>query len=173
MGRPSREVIISDTEATQLRDLELGAGVHPKVRLRASLLRLHREGWNVPRLAKHFARSEQSVHTDLTRFEQHGLLGLTEAQRPGRPLKLTPTHEAVIETKLQEERLWTAVQLAEVLSTDFALQVTAQTVRHHLSSLGYSWKRARYVPDKPLDPETRREHEASLETLKRGHWTAS
>ena len=43
---------------------------------------------------------------------------------------------------------------------------------NHLRRLGYSWKRARYAPAKKLDPEVRKEHQASLETLKRGHWTA-
>ncbi|WP_414658024.1 hypothetical protein ACINK0_14345 [Deinococcus sp. VB343] len=44
---------------------------------------------------------------------------------------------------------------------------------NHLKRLGYSWKRARYAPAKKLDPEVMQEHQASLETLKRGHWTAN
>ena len=173
MGRPSRQIEIGAEDAVQLQALELSAGVHPKVRLRASLLRLHREGWSAPRLAVHFARTEQSIHDDLTRFEQHGLRGIADAPRLGRPTKLTPAHETVLKAKLAQERLWTATQLAEVLSDEFALQITAQTVRQHLSALGYSWKRARYAPGKALDPEVEQQHRASLDTLKKGHWTAS
>lgn len=173
MGRPSRQIEISAEDARQLQALELSTGVHPKVRLRASLLRLHREGWSAPRLATHFARTEQSIHNDLSRFEQHGVQGIADAPRPGRPVKVLPTHQAVLIAKLEEDRLWTAAQLAAVLSTDFKLQITAQTVRQHLSALGYSWKRARYTPGKVLDPEVEVQHRASLDTLKRGHWTAS
>lgn len=172
MGRPSRQIESCAEDADQLQALELSAGVHPKVRLRASLLRLHREGWSAPRLAVHFARTQQSIHHDLTRFEQHGVQGITDAPRPGRPMQLTPAHEARLKIKLDEDRLWTAAQLAEGLEADFGLQVTAQTVRQHLLALGYSWKRARYSPGKPLDPEVEQQHRASLDILKKGHWTA-
>lgn len=173
MGRPSRQIVISAEEAVQLQALELGTGIHPKVRLRASLLRLHKEGWSAPRLAVHFARNAQSIHNDLTRFEQHGVRGINDAPRPGRPIKLLPAHEAVLTARLEEDRLWTAAQLTEVLSKEFGLQITAQTVRQHLCALGYSWKRARYAPGKPLDPEVDAYHRASLDTLKKGHWMAN
>lgn len=173
MGRPSRQIEIRAEDAAQLQALELSAGVHPKVRLRASLLRLHREGWSAPRLAVHFARTEQSIHNDLTRFEQHGVQGICDALRPGRPVKVLPVHEAVLLAKLDEDRLWTATQLAEVLNEECRLQITAQTVRQHLSALGYSWKRARYAPGKPLDPDVEAHHRASLDTLKKGRWTAN
>lgn len=173
MGRPSRQIVISAADAAQLQQLELSAGVHPKVRLRASLLRLHREGWSAPRLAVHFARAEQSIHNDLTRFEQHGMRGIIDAPRPGRPIKMLPAHEAVLVGKLGEDRLWTAAQLAEVVNDECALQITAQTVRQHLLALGYSWKRARYAPGKPLDPQVEAQHRAALDTLKKGRWTAN
>ncbi len=173
MGRPSRQIMIRAEDAAQLQALELGDGVHPKVRLRASLLRLHREGWTAARLAIHFARTEQSIHNDLTRFEQHGVQGIADALRSGRPVKLLPVHEAVLMGKLDEDRLWTAAQLVEVLGEEFKLQITPQTVRQHLCALGYSWKRARYAPGKPLDPQVEQQHRASLDTLKRGHWTAN
>ncbi|MGY2897387.1 helix-turn-helix domain-containing protein, partial [Deinococcus sp. UYEF24] len=169
----SRQIEISVENAVELQALELGAGVHPKVRLRASLLRLHREGWSAPRLATHFARTEQSVHNDLTRFERHGVQGISDALRSGRPVKVLPVHEALLVAKLNEDRLWTAAQLAEVLEEEFKLQITAQTVRQHLLALGYSWKRARYAPGKPLDPQVEQQHRASLDTLKKGHWTAN
>jgi transposase len=173
MGRPSLQIEISAEDAEQLRVLELSSGVHPKVRLRASVLRLHREGWAVPRLAAYFGRTEQSIHNDLKRFEQHGVLGIADAQRAGRPIKLTPQHEAVLRTKLEENRLWSAAQLAEVLREECRVQFTSQTVRAHLKTLGYSWKRAWYAPGKALDPDALQQHRASLDTLKRGLWTAN
>ncbi|GGR15770.1 helix-turn-helix domain-containing protein [Deinococcus ruber] len=173
MGRPSRQLVIDDEVALQLQALELGTGVHPKVRLRASILRLHREGWSAPRLAQYFARTEQSIHNDLNRFEQHGLRGITDAPRLGRPVKLQAIQEALLIAKIDEDRVWTASQLAEVLEAEFGLHVTPQTVRQHLSSLGYRWKRARYAAGKALDPDVEQQHRASLDTLKKGRWTAN
>jgi transposase len=73
-----------------------------------------------------------------------------------------------MEGKLSEERTWNAAQLAEVLEESFGVGVTSEAVRQHLRSMGYSWKRTRYVPNKPPDPEQEREAREELEGLKRG-----
>ena len=46
--------------------------------------------------------------------------------------------------------------------------VTPEAVRQHLHSMGYSWKRTRYVPNKPPDPEEERKAKDELEGLKKG-----
>ena len=79
--------------------------------------------------------------------------GINDALRLGRPVKVLPVHETLLLAKLAEDRLWTTAQLAEVLEKEFKLQITAQTVRQHLSALGHSWKRARHAPGKPLAPQ--------------------
>ena len=48
------------------------------------------------------------------------------------------------------------------------MEVTPEAVRQHLRSMGYSWKRTRYVPNKPPDPEQEHEAREELEGLKRG-----
>ena len=73
-----------------------------------------------------------------------------------------------MEEKLSEERTWNATQLAEVLKEGFGLEVTPEAVRQHLLSMGYSWKRTRYVPNKAPDPDAEREAREELEALKRG-----
>ena len=59
--------------------------------------------------------------------------------------------------KLSEERTWNAKQLAEALEEEFGIGVTPEAVRQHLHSMGYSWKRTRYVPNKAPDPDAERE----------------
>ena len=44
----------------------------------------------------------------------------------------------------------------------------AEAVRQHLESMGYSWKRTRYVPAKEPDPQEEREAREELEGLKKG-----
>jgi transposase len=73
-----------------------------------------------------------------------------------------------MEGKLSEECTWNATQLAEVLREGFGVEVTPEAVRQHLHSMGYSWKRTRYVPIKAPDPEQEREAREELEGLKRG-----
>jgi transposase len=72
-----------------------------------------------------------------------------------------------MEERLTEERTWNATQLAEVLKEEFALVVTPEAVRQHLHSMGYSWKRTRYVPNKEPDPDEEREAREELEALKK------
>jgi transposase len=70
---------------------------------------------------------------------------------------------------LSEERTWNATQLAEALGESFGVEVTPEAIRQHLRSMGYSWKRTRYVPSKPpADPDEEREAAKELEALKKG-----
>jgi transposase len=46
--------------------------------------------------------------------------------------------------------------------------VTPEAVRQHLRSMGYSWKRPRYVPNKAPDPEQDHEAREELEELRKG-----
>ena len=73
-----------------------------------------------------------------------------------------------MEEKLSEERTCNATQLAEALGQSFGIEVTSEAIRQHLHSMGYSWKRTRYVPNKPPDAEQEREAREELEGLKKG-----
>ena len=86
---------------------------------------------------------------------------------------MTPEIEQFLHEKLREERFWSAPLLSQAVEKQFAVSLTSRAMVNHLKRLGYSWKRARYSPAKKLDPEVMEEHQASLETLKRGHWTAN
>ena len=172
MVRPARRIDISAEDDVQLRDIELSPHFHPKVRLRASVLRLHRTGWSVPQLAHHFDRNQQAVHNDLTRYEQHGLAGLADGCAPGQPSLITPEIEQFLHEKLREQRFWNAALLCAAVLEHCHVKVGQRAMINHLRRLGYSWKRARYSPAKTLDPEVIQEHSASIETLKGGHWTA-
>ncbi len=79
---------------------------------------------------------------------------------------------AFIEERLSEERTWNATQLAEAIEERFGIGVTPEAVRQHLNAMGYSWKRTRYVPSKPANPEEERKAREELEGLKKGPWRA-
>lgn len=173
MGRPVRQIEITEADDLQLRELELNPYIHPKVRLRASILRLHRTGMTVQQLSAHFDRNHQAIHNDLTRFEQHGLAGLADQAPQPRPTKFTPEIRQFLVEKLQEDRFWNAPLLCEAVQQHFGVSITSRAMTNQLRALGYTWKRARYSPAKTLDPAVIREHQASIETLKRGRWTAN
>jgi transposase len=166
---PSRFVRLTEEEDIRLREIEQDPHLKPKVRLRAQVLRLSHRGYNMRSIAAYTARSSQSVGRDLDRWEERGLAGLADGAAPGSPARVTQEARTFMEGKLsEEERTWNATQLAEALGRDLGIEVTPEAVRQHLRSMGYSWKRTRYVPNKPPDPEQEREARKGLEGLKKG-----
>ncbi len=140
----------------------------PKVRLRAQVLRLSNRGSNMEKIASYTGRSPASIARDFDRWTERGLEGLADGVAPGNPPRVTQEMKEYMEQRLSEERTWNATQLAEVLKEEFGLMVSPEAVRQHLRSMGYSWKRTRYVPNRAPDPEAEREAREELEALKRG-----
>jgi len=132
-------------------------------------LRLSRRGSNIRSISAYTGRSRASVARDLDRWEERGFEGLFDAAPPGNSPRITEEVRTFMEGKLSEERTRNATQLAEVLREGFGVEATPEAVRQHLRSMGYSWKRTRYVPNKAPDPEQEeREAREELEGLKRG-----
>lgn len=166
---PSRHIRLTEEEDAQLREIEQDPYLKPKVRLRAQVLRLSNGGSNMEKIASYTGRSPASIARDFDRWSERGFEGLADGAAPGNPPRITTEMESFMEEKLsEEERTWNATQLAEVLKEEFGLEVTPEAVRQHLHSMGYSWKRTRYVPNKTPDPEAEREAREELEALKRG-----
>ena len=165
---PSRYIRLTDEEDLRLREIEQAPYFKPKVRLRAQVLRLSHRGSNVQTISAYTRRSRASIGRDLDRFKERGFEGLLDGKAPGNPPRITQEAREFMEERLSEDRTWNATQLAQALFEGFGVEVTPEAVRQHLHSMGYSWKRTRYVPSKPPDPEEEREAREELEALKKG-----
>jgi transposase len=164
----SRFVRLTEEEDIQLREIEQDPYLKPKVRLRAQVLRLSHRGSNMGKIAAYTGRSTQSVGRDLDRWEERGVEGLADGSAPGNPPLITQEARTYLRRRLSEERTWNATQLAEALKESRGLEVTPEAVRQHLLSMGYSWKRTRYVPSGEPDPEEESKAREELEQLKKG-----
>lgn len=165
---PSRYIRLTEEEDVRLREIEQAPYFKPKVRLRAQVLRLSHRGSNMQTISAYTGRSRASVGRDLDRWKERGFEGLVDGTAPGNSPRITEETRTFMEGKLFEERTWNATQLAEALGESFGMEVTSEAVRQHLHSMGYSWKRTRYVPNKPPDPDEEREAAQELEGLKKG-----
>jgi transposase len=172
MGR-AKHINLSEAEDEQLRSLEQGAGIHPKVRLRASILRLSHQGWKVPKLAEYFKRNQQSIHNDFKRWEERGIEGLGNAEQKGNHRVMTEEMLNHVKEKLKEERTWNCRQLLEALAERYGVQLGREALRLQLLTVGYSWQRARYAPAQEPEAELVEKAQATIEGLKRGHWQRS
>jgi len=167
---PSRYVRLTDEGDVRLREIEQAPYFKPKVRLRAQILRLSHRGYNMQAIfSAYTGRSRASIARDLDRFKERGFEGLLDGKAPGNPPRITQEAREFMEERLSEDRTWNATQLAQALGEDFGVKLTPEAVRQRLRSMGYAWKRTRYVPTKPPDPEEEKATREELETLKRGH----
>ncbi len=107
-------------------------------------------------IAFYTGRGPASVGRDLDRWEERGFEGLADGTAPGNPPRVTGEVRAFVESRLSEERTWNATQLAEEIEGRFGIVVRPEAVRQHLVSMGYSWKRTRYVPSSEAAPTPRR-----------------
>lgn len=161
-------------EDDRLREIEQDPYLAPKVRLRAQVLRLSSRGETVELIASYTGRSRASVCRDFDRWEQRGLEGLADGTAPGNPPRVTGEARAFLEEKLsEEERTWNASQLAEAVAERFGVGVSPEAIRQRLLATGYRWKRTRYVPSRPPNPEEERKARGELEELKGGPKEAS
>ncbi len=165
---PSRHIRLTEEEDARLREIEQDPYLKPKVRLRAQVLRLSNRGSNMEKISSYTGRSPSSIARDFDRWRERGLEGLADGAAPGNPPRITQEARRCMEQRLSEERTYNATQLAEVLQEELSVVVTPEAVRQHLHSMGYSWKRTRYVPNKPPDPEKEREAREELQRLKKG-----
>lgn len=63
---------------------------HPRQRRRAQAVLAHSRGLRLPQLARVFATSYQTAHGWLQAWERHGVAGLAEGARSGRPPSFDP-----------------------------------------------------------------------------------
>ena len=120
------------------------------------------------RIAAYTGRSQASVLRDLDRWEERRFEGLADGTAPGNPPRVTGEVRAFLKERLRQERTWNATQLAEAVEERFGIGVSPEAIRQHPLSMGYRWKRTRYVPSRPPDPEEERQARADLKELKRG-----
>ena len=170
MGHPHIFIQLSDEQNTELLALEKNPLINNKVRLRASIIRLSSTGFSIEELSQHFQRCTQAIRADLERFEQHGIAGLVDAQKTGKPGKFTLEIETFLKTKLELDRVWNSSLLSEAVKQEFNVTISSEGIRVKLLEFGYSWKRTRYSPGKTPDENVVTEFKADLDTLKRGHW---
>lgn len=164
----SRFIQLTDHDDARLRDIEQHAHLKRKVRLRAQVLRLSHRGQTIQQIAAYTGRHPTSIGRDFDRWERQGLVGLADGTAPGHPPRVTAEVKGFLQERLGEDRTWTAGQLAEAVADRFGVTVSAEAIRQHLHTLGYAWKRTRYVPAKAPDPDEERDARETLEGLKRG-----
>lgn len=158
-----------------LQRLRRDRTLKPAERDRVEMALLSDAGWHVPRIAEHLGYHPQTVRRIFEQFRAAGP-GVVRHHRPGpapdvfrrRPI------EVAWRAVLEQERTWTAPQLAAALS-ERGLALSTRQVRHYLTGPGLRvrWRRTKRTLDHQADPARVAPARAELETLKNARRPAS
>jgi transposase len=140
---------LTPQEADELKRLAHSRTAPHRVVLRAQIIWACAQGTTVPAIARQVGLSAVRVRAWIHRFHAHGLAGLADAARSGRPRQHDDTTRgtviALARTKPQSLgwplALWTRARLQQALQARHRLHVTPATIWKWLQIEGVVWKR--------------------------------
>jgi transposase len=131
-----------------------------RVALRAHMVLLADRGYSVPAIAVIYTCGTDVVRTWLHRYAQHGVAGLEDHPRSGRPPKDRQAGPIVDAQASQSPRCsghvqacWSVALLAAFLARRFRLVLSRSSIRRYLHRMGWRWARPRLAPARKTDPE--------------------
>src|SRR5258708_2438330 len=131
-----------------------------RVALRAHMVLLSDRGYSVPVIALMHACGCDVVRTWLHRYAQHGVAGLDDHPRSGRPPKDRQAGPIVDAQASQSppcsghvQTCWSVGRLTAFLARRFRLVLSRASVRRALHATGWRWARPRLAPARKQDPQ--------------------
>lgn len=130
-------VFLAPEEDRTLRELRRATTVPQRVKDRADVVRMSARGDYVETIAAYFDWHVETVRNTLKRWQTGGLGGLWEAPGRGQPRRWQADDIAYLEQVLREdERTYTAAQLAEKLAQDRQIRLSPGHLREVLEKRG-------------------------------------
>jgi transposase len=146
---------LTDNQSQELKQVSRQAV--GRVALRAQMILLLGRGFSVPQIATVHDCGEDVVRNWLHRYEQHGIAGLEDEPKSGRPPK-EPLAEQIVDSQASQsppcsghiQSCWSVRLLTSFLGVRFHLSLSASTVRRLLKACGWRWRRPRLAPASTL-----------------------
>ena len=145
-------VPLSPREHEAVQALRRDRTLTPHERDWVEILLLSAAGWRPPRIAAHLRCHPETVRRLLKRFRQDGLAALHQ-RRSGPPPDTARQQQvtAALDGLLQQDRTWTARQLAAALAEQGITLSTRQT-RRYLTGMCARWRRTARTLKHKQDP---------------------
>jgi len=133
-------VTLTDAERGAVRALRHNPTVRPRERDRVEMVLLSDTGWPVPRIAAHLGCHPATVRGVLKRFAAAGPASLRRAP-PGPPPDTARREqvETALGALLDEDRTWTAAQLAAALVERHGIALSIRQTRKYLCRIA-AWR---------------------------------
>jgi len=164
------DVHLTETQRDELNALSRQA--IGRVALRAHMVLLSDRGFTVPQIAIIHACGEDVVRIWLHRYEQHGVAGLEDEPRSGRPPK-DPLAGPIVDAQASQsppcsghvQCCWSVALLRAFLAQRFRLVLSCASLRRYLHQMGWRWARPRLAPARQPDPAAEAKQTALKEAL--------
>jgi transposase len=146
-----RANLTTDTR-NSVQALRHDSTLSPAERDRVEMILLSDAGWSPPRIAEHLKYHAKTVRLVLRRFHAQGLASL-RYHRPGPPPDIARREQvtSALGGLLDQDRTWTAGQLAEALSGIGIHLSTRQTLKY-LGRMKARWRRTARTLRHKQDP---------------------
>jgi transposase len=130
-----------------------------RVSERAHFVLMHDQGMTPQQIAAIMDYELRTVQRWLKRYDSHGLDGLNDQPRSGRPV-LEAHLGDIVETQAGQpptvygylQTVWTVALLTLHVCTRFRVSVKISTVRRALHAIRFSWHRPKLTPARKVDP---------------------
>ncbi len=145
-------VTLSPTEEEAVQALRRDPRLSPHERDWVEMILLSGVGWSPPRIATYLRCHPETVRRLLKRFQQDGLLALRQ-RRTGPPPDTARRQQvtAALDSLLQQDRTWTARQLAAALA-EHGIALSARQTRRYLAGMRARWRRTARTLKHKQDP---------------------
>lgn len=145
-------VELTEAERAAVQALRRDRALAPAERDRVEMVLLSDAEWSPPRIAQHVGCCAATVRTALRRFRARGPAGLRRG-RPGPPKDAARRAQvaAALDRLLDQDRTWTAAQLAQAWREE-GIALSARQTRKHLRGMGARWRRAQRTVRHKQDP---------------------
>jgi transposase len=128
------------------------------------------QGMTCPEAAKFLGDSPRTVQYWIRRFEEDGFAGLADADRPGRPRKLSARHIDLINQALRKSprdvgfstNIWDGKTLSAFIKKEFGIDLGVRQSQRLFRQLGFRLRKPRPIIAK-ADPEIQSEHKKNSE----------
>jgi transposase len=157
-GRPSEiRITLNDEQRQELRRLAREA--IGRVSERAHFVLLSDQGKSAPEIGALMGYSAQAIYPWLERYQRHGVAGLYDEPRSGRPPN-EPYLVGIVQAQTSQppnnfgypEPGWTVNGLLRHLRQRFRVWVSRSTLRRALPQAGFVWGRPKLVLPQRRDP---------------------
>lgn len=167
---------VTAAQRRRLQAIVQGSVDDARARLRATVILMSAEGSGGELIARTLGVTRRTVTNTRTRWREHGLAGLSDRPRSGRPPLADASYRATLRRLVERDprtlgyafARWTAPRLGAHMATVSGVQLSTSQLLRLLHGQEFVWRRTKRTLRNLQDPAAIARAHRQLKRLKRG-----